>query len=248
MSEGWIKLHRKIADHWTYDESKCFSKFEAWIDILLQVNHKEAKVFIKGNLYSVGRGQSIKSIRSWAERWGWSRSKADKFFQLLEKDNMITIKKEPHTSVVTVCNYESYQGSEATEKPQKSQTRARLEPDPNTNKNEKNNKNEKEDIPTFEEFLEHAKQKAEIAEVELNESDVRLKYESWKDAGWKTGGKNSRKIKNWKNTLTNSIKYMSKPKTTKSGIYAGMSTEDFIKQQWSEVMADAKSIGDDIHE
>ena len=106
----------------------------------------------------------------------------------------------------------------------------------------------KGEIPTFDEFLEHAKQKAAIAEVELNESECRLKYESWKDAGWKTGGKNSRKIKNWKNTLTNSIKYMSKPKTTKSGIYAGMSTDDFIKREWSEVMADAKSIGDDIHE
>lgn len=58
-------------------------------------------------------------------------------------------------------------------------------------------------VPSFQEFKEYA-----LTHKSVSEQELKLKYEAWKVNGWKTGGKNPRKIKNWKTTLLNSLKYM----------------------------------------
>ena len=45
---GWIKIHRCITKHWIYTEKRSFSKFEAWIDILMTVNFADAQVLCQG--------------------------------------------------------------------------------------------------------------------------------------------------------------------------------------------------------
>ena len=37
---GWIKIHRKIIDHWIWADSK---RFKWWLDILLLTNHSDKK-------------------------------------------------------------------------------------------------------------------------------------------------------------------------------------------------------------
>ena len=106
---GWIKLHRDIQRHWIYTEKRKFSKFEAWTDILLSVNHAQAKTIIKGKLITIDRGESILSLDSWANKWGWNKSAVNRFFELLKKDGMILLKNETVTTRLTVCNYASYQ-------------------------------------------------------------------------------------------------------------------------------------------
>lgn len=64
----------------------------------------------------------------------------------------------------------------------------------------------KVEVPTFEVFKEYALSK----EKELSEQGIFLKYEAWKENGWKTGGKKPRKIVNWKSTLLNTIPFMEK--------------------------------------
>lgn len=107
---GWIKLHRSITNHWLYTEKRKFSKFEAWNDMLLNVNYSDCKTIIKGNIYEVKRGQSILSLDSWSKRWSWDKSSVRRFFNLLEKDEMIIVKSDNITTHLTICNYESYQG------------------------------------------------------------------------------------------------------------------------------------------
>jgi len=80
---GWIKIHRSILNHWLYTEKRKFSKFEAWQDLLLNVNFSDAKTIIKGKLYDVKRGQSILSLDSWSKRWNWDKSSVRRFFNLL---------------------------------------------------------------------------------------------------------------------------------------------------------------------
>lgn len=106
---GWIKIHRCINNHWLFTEKRNFSKFEAWLDILITVNFADAKVLIKGKLYDVKRGQSILSMESWAKRWNWDKSKVRRFMELLQKDSMIILKTDNTTTHLTVCNYDSYQ-------------------------------------------------------------------------------------------------------------------------------------------
>ena len=82
--KGWIKIHREIQDHWLWNERREYSRAEAWIDILLTVNHAEGKVMIKNHLYTVKRGQSVNSLETWAKRWNWTRGRVKRFLELLK--------------------------------------------------------------------------------------------------------------------------------------------------------------------
>ena len=106
---GWISLHRQIQEHWLWKEKRELSKFEAWTDILLNANHSEARVVIKNTVYNIGRGESIMSLKNWADRWNWSRSRVKRFLSLLEKDEMIRMKSDTNTTHLTICKYEDYQ-------------------------------------------------------------------------------------------------------------------------------------------
>lgn len=144
--QGWIKLHRKIQEHAFFQEKRVFSKFEAWIDILLLANHKDNKVLIGNELIHVVKGSFITSELKLMNRWGWSKTKVRSFLKLLEHDEMITKKSDNKKTTLTVCNYCNYQDFETIEKPQKDheQTTERLQKDTNKNvKNVKNVKNEK---------------------------------------------------------------------------------------------------------
>ena len=108
---GWIKIHRSITNHWLYTEKRCFSKFEAWNDILLNANYSDSKTIIKGKIYEIKRGESILSFESWGKRWNWDKSKVRRFFNLLQSDNMIVMKCDNITTHLTVCNYDNYQSN-----------------------------------------------------------------------------------------------------------------------------------------
>ena len=72
--EGWVKLHRKIQDHWLWQD-KPFDKRSAWIDMLLMANHDDNKFLLGNVLVEVQRGSFITSELKLMERWGWSKTK-----------------------------------------------------------------------------------------------------------------------------------------------------------------------------
>lgn len=146
--QGWIKLHRKIQEHWLYQEKRKFSRFEAWIDLLLIANHEDAKIALGNELIEVKRGQRITSIRQLCDRWGWSNTKVIQFLKLLQNDGMLTVKSDSKKTLITIENYDFYQGTDdkkATENRHESDTKQTKK---HTNKNVKNDKNEKENITT----------------------------------------------------------------------------------------------------
>lgn len=107
--KGWIKLHRKIQEHWLWQD-KPFDRRSAWIDILMLANHEDRKVFFENEIIHVKRGEFISSEPKLAERWGWSRTKVRNFLTLLEKDCMILNKKEGKKRTrIIVLNYNEYQ-------------------------------------------------------------------------------------------------------------------------------------------
>jgi hypothetical protein len=106
---GWIKLNREINNHWIYQNS---DYFKWWVDILLEVNYAPAKVCIKGKVYECGRGEKLYSLDTWATRWKTNKSKVRRYFELLQKENMIELKNETQTTRLRVCNYEDYQEAE----------------------------------------------------------------------------------------------------------------------------------------
>ncbi len=113
--EGWVKLHRKMMDNFLYEQVRVFSPFEAWMDILMNVNYSDSKVLIKGIVYDVKIGESLKSLDTWAKRWRWSKSKVRRFLKTLEDDGMIQVINEGVTTRLIVLNYEIYQGTDSVE-------------------------------------------------------------------------------------------------------------------------------------
>lgn len=115
MNEGWIKLHRKALDHWLYKENRPHTKREAWEDILLLCNHGNHKILVQGELIECKRGQSIMSLKSWANNFKWSIQKVRTFFNLLKNDNMIEVEGLRKTTRITVCKYDNYQNKQHTD-------------------------------------------------------------------------------------------------------------------------------------
>lgn len=105
---GWIKLHRGITEHWLWDCE--FSYAQAWIDLLLKACHKPNKLMIKGQLVELKRGQQARSEVTLSRDWKWSRGKVRRFINQCEKDGMIECKATHLTSIITICNYDSFQG------------------------------------------------------------------------------------------------------------------------------------------
>lgn len=107
-AEGWIKLHRQIADHWLWDE-KPFSKGQAWIDLILLANHKDEKFPYKDKVVVGERGKVYRSILYLSERWGWNRKTTNKFISQLESDGMVTTERTTHGTTITIVNYSFFQ-------------------------------------------------------------------------------------------------------------------------------------------
>ncbi len=144
MQQGWIKLHRKVRDNWLYQEDRVFSKFEAWMDILMRANHKDNKILLGNKLTEVKRGQFITSIRKLCEAWRWSNTKVNSFLSLLESDGMITYKSDTKKTVINVVNYSVYHDEETEKTSQKHHENDTNTSRKHTEKNVKNEKNDKE--------------------------------------------------------------------------------------------------------
>lgn len=159
---GWISLHRSIQKHWLFEEKRKFSRFEAWIDILLMVNHSDNKIMHDGDLITVKRGQRITSLRQLGERWSWSITKVDKYLKTLESDGMLVVKKDTKKTVLTVVNYDDYQDedlkkrhrkdSEKTEKKHRSNTEKTQKKTNNNDNKENNENNDNNDVVVGDDF------------------------------------------------------------------------------------------------
>ena len=132
---GWIKLHRQICDNeiWFLEP---FTKAQAWIDLILNANHEDGVMSIRGNIIPIKRGQIGWSEITMAKRWGWSRNKTRRFLKYLVLKTMIvknictpenisaktgkndTAEKPGYktlTSLITIVNYDLYQSKKVAD-------------------------------------------------------------------------------------------------------------------------------------
>ncbi|EMF0271964.1 hypothetical protein KI116_001931 [Enterococcus hirae] len=135
--KGWIALHRNIRDHWVYQEKRVFSKYEAWLDLLMDANHQNNKFLFDGQLIEVKRGEFITSVRQLCERWGWSNTKVNRFLKMLENDQMLIRKSDSQKTVITIVNYDFYQRNESKETTAKRQQSDTETSQKHTNNNDK---------------------------------------------------------------------------------------------------------------
>lgn len=151
---GWISIDRSIQNHWLFKEKRTFSKFEAWIYLLMEANHSKAKVPIGNQIVTVERGQRLTSILTLSDLFNWSRFKVKTFLDLLESDGMLEVKTTSKYTLITFVNYDFYQSEQGRNqhqndiKPTSKQHQSNINPtskqhQTNTNNNDNKDNNEK---------------------------------------------------------------------------------------------------------
>lgn len=140
MAQGWIKIHRELMQHWLWDD-RPFARGQAFIDLLMTVNHEDHRFLLGSRPETVRKGSTITSIRKLAERWGWLRKKVAEFLGELEADGMISRKSDTKKTVITIENYSVYQEKGGSRTAAESRSGDTEEPLTHTNKNEKKKEN-----------------------------------------------------------------------------------------------------------
>ena len=146
-------------DNPLYKQKRKFSKFEAWIDILLSVNHREGKVLIDYSVETVKRGEFITSEVKLANKWNWDRKTVRKFLTLLQQEEMILKSSTKRWTSITVINWDKYQldgqevGQEVGQGVGQDRDRGL-----DTNKNDKNDKNDKKNNISSKVFADDAQE------------------------------------------------------------------------------------------
>ena len=115
--QGWVKTYRSIRNHWVWND-KPFSRGQAFLDLLLMVNHEDKKIIFNGSLTEVKRGSTITSIRKLGEQWGWSNKKVKMFLEQLKLDKTIAYESNTKRTLVSIKNYDLYQSKETPKKQQ----------------------------------------------------------------------------------------------------------------------------------
>lgn len=111
---GWIKLHRKIIESELYPRGREFTKYEAWLDLLMISNHCDKTVLIGNDTIICKRGQTVRSVESYQKRWNWTRQQVRCFFDILVRLEMVNKETTNKTTILTICNYDTYQGEQPT--------------------------------------------------------------------------------------------------------------------------------------
>jgi hypothetical protein len=164
---GWIKIHRKITKWEWYDDGNTFRLF---IHLLLTANYESKK----WHGIAVNRGELITSIRNLAKTLKLSEQKIKTSINKLKSTHEITGKSTNKYTIITICNYDSYQSLENQNNTQNNtQNNNQI-----TNKQQTNNKQ----ITTTKEYKEKRKEskiskellrKKNIAEFSKNNIDLK---------------------------------------------------------------------------
>lgn len=110
---GVFAADRGIFRHPLFDDGEPFSKREAWLWLIAEAAWKPRTVNRNGQIIDLGRGDVAHSVRFMATAWNWSKSRVDRFLDLLEREQMVARKTGTASGtgvlVLSVCNYDVYQ-------------------------------------------------------------------------------------------------------------------------------------------
>ena len=179
QNNGWIKLFRNFTKWEWYSDSESVHLF---LHLLLKANHKDRKW--RG--ITIKRGQLVTSYGNLSNTLNISVQKIRTRLLNMQESGELTYQSTSKYSIITICNYDSYQGLEnenntannnqITNKQQtdNNQITNKQQTDNNqitTNKNEKKNKKIKNDKNIKENTIKESRSKTKILkpdEVDLS--------------------------------------------------------------------------------
>lgn len=121
---GFFKVHRGWRDCPVLSGE--YSRADAWLWLIEHAQWKKTRAKIKGAVVDLDRGDLTFSQRFLAEKWGWSKSRVDRFMADLRAEGMISTRSKigasadhkagQGQSIITICNYEKYQAVDIDER------------------------------------------------------------------------------------------------------------------------------------
>lgn len=102
MNKGYIKLDRAI-ENWRFKTKPNYVAL--WVHLLLEANHQDAMI---GDV-QIKRGQLLTSLESLKKGTGLSLQQIRTIFNKLNNEE-ITIKSTNKYTLITIVNYDKYQG------------------------------------------------------------------------------------------------------------------------------------------
>lgn len=182
MNNGYLMLQRRFFSHALWEESREFSRAEAFLDLLQLAAYAHTKKIVKGVLVSLAPGQLCASQRYMADRWGWSTKKVRHFFALLEADQIIEPQKNREGTIITLCNYEKYNSSDPEKEPQKPHRGTTEEPPRNQIKEREEGKRDSLFAPSGQSPAQEPKQSIEWSPQSGFTGITNEQIERWKTA------------------------------------------------------------------
>lgn len=146
--QGYIKLYRQITDTPVWADS---DKLKLWLMCLMKATHDKKTQVVGNQIIELKAGQFITGRSALSDEFNRDVKKDRRvdgltlfrWLSLFEKMEMLNIKKTNKYSLITVLNWDKYQGQRTSNEHQMNNKRTSDEQQLNTNKNDKNVKNDK---------------------------------------------------------------------------------------------------------
>jgi hypothetical protein len=121
---GFIAMSRRAFEHPLLRDA---DHFHAWFWLVAHAAWRPTRTKIKGKMVNLERGELSFSQRFLAQKWGWSKSRVDRFIAELRDHEMVEIRTKERgnsgattgataghpagqgASIISICNYEKYQ-------------------------------------------------------------------------------------------------------------------------------------------
>lgn len=139
MNNGFIKLFRCIEDSFFWNDSQAV---HLWIQLLLSANHKDKEMLLSGEKVIIKSGHFVCSRNTLSLKTGINESKIQRILKVFESEQMIEQQVNSKYRMISISNWNKYQGSEQVNEQQVNSKRTADEQQMNTNNNDKNEKNE----------------------------------------------------------------------------------------------------------
>lgn len=138
---GWVKLHRKLLDNPVV--CKDAEHLAIWMYLLLNATHTNYDSIFKGERITLTPGQLITGRKSISSVLKINENKVQRVLKTFENEQQIEQQTSNQNRLITILNWNSYQGVEQQSEQQVNNERTTSEQQVNTNKNDKKEKNDK---------------------------------------------------------------------------------------------------------
>ena len=109
MTSGYYRMARGWLNHPVL-QGESYDRRSAWAWLIEEAKWQDRRCDIAGRIIKLKRGQLSHSTRFMAKAWGWSEARVRRFLTRLKTDAMIDAGSDAGQYLITICNYERYQG------------------------------------------------------------------------------------------------------------------------------------------